>query len=333
MRQDEGSAAETPAEAGVDRTGEIDLSPSAAIERLDGWIDGLVSLLPNIVVALVVLAIFWFLGNVAKRQLQSRLVAHERSSLGMALGRIAKIVFTVLGFAFALTIVAPSIDLGTLVGSLGIGSVAIGFAFKDILQNWLAGMLILIRKPFVIGDQIEAAGFEGTVEEIETRATVLRTFNGEHVLIPNSTLYTNPVTVRTRTKLSRGEYVIGVGYDADIDEVLSLIEGELKAINGVASEPAPDAFAWELAESSVNIKARWWTKAERAEQVRIRGEAVRAIKIALDKAGVEIPFPQVVMNTPGGGGDVPAELRERAAKASKTSAKTLAKSGASDETA
>ena len=295
MRQDEGS---TPAAETTDTPEQIDLSPGAAIERVDGWLDGFMSMLPNLAVALVVFLIFWFLSGIAKRQVTKRFNEHGRESLGIAMGRIARIVLLVLGLAFALTIAAPSIDLGTLVGSLGIGSVAIGFAFKDILQNWLAGMLILIKKPFTIGDQIEAEGFEGTVEEIDTRATILRTFDGEHVLIPNSTLYTSPVTVRTRSKLSRGEYTVGVSYDANVDEVLDLIEGELNTINGIAEDPAPDAFAWELGESSVNIKARWWTSAERAEQVRIRGEAVRAIKLALDKAGVDIPFPTVTMSTP-----------------------------------
>ena len=294
--QQEGS--DTSTSGADDAPAQIDLSPGAAIERVDGWVDGFMSILPNLAVALVVFLIFWFLSGIAKRQVSQRFNDHGRESLGIAMGRIAGIVLLVLGLAFALTVAAPSIDLGTLVGSLGIGSVAIGFAFKDILQNWLAGMLILVKQPFRIGDQIEAEGFEGTVEEIDTRATILRTFNGEHVLIPNSTLYTSPVTVRTRSKLSRGEYTVGVSYDADIDQVLDLIEAQLGKINGIAEDPAPDAFAWELGESSVNIKARWWTSAERAEQVRIRGEAVRAIKLALDEAGVDIPFPTVSMNTP-----------------------------------
>ncbi len=296
MMQDQtNDAANAASDAvGADKAGEIDLSPGAAIERLDNWLDGLITMLPNIVVALMVLLFFWWLSGFAKRQVTTRFRDHERPSLGLALGRIAKIVFSVVGLALALTIVAPSIDLGTLVGSLGIGSVAIGFAFKDILQNWLAGMLILIRKPFTIGDQIEAGGFEGTVEEIETRATIIKTYDGEHVLIPNSQLYTNPVVVKTRTALSRGEYTVGISYDADIDEALSLMEAELGKINGIMDEPKPDAFAWELGDSSVNVKARWWTQAERAEQVRIRGEAVRAIKYALDEAGIEIPFPHVV---------------------------------------
>ena len=320
MRQDQGNRAPADAPEAApanDAPQEIDLSPGAAIERVDGWLDGLVSSLPNIVVALVVLVVFWMLSGFVSRQVKTRFADHERPSLGIALGRMAKIALVVLGVAFALMIVAPSIDLGTLVGSLGIGSVAIGFAFKDILQNWLAGMLILIRKPFSIGDQIEAQGFEGTVEEIETRATILKTYDGEHVLIPNSTLYTNPVTVRTRTKLSRGEYTIGVSYDADIDEVLGLIETELGKIHGVAEDPAPEAFAWELADSSVNIKARWWTKSQRAEQVRIRGAAVRAIKIALDKAGVDIPYPHVTMsNPPSAGSGKDAEDAQMAAAGS-----------------
>ena len=296
MRQDEGSASEKPADA----AGEVDLNPEAALERLDGWLDGFIALLPNIVLAIVVLVVFGLLSRVVAKQVRLRTREHGRPGLGIALARIAKIAFMVLGVALALMIVAPSIDLGTLVGSLGIGSVAIGFAFKDILQNWLAGMLILIRKPFAIGDQIKMDGYEGTVEEIETRATILKTFDGEHVLIPNSMLYTNPVTVRTRTKLSRGEYTVGVGYGDDLDGALDTIRAELAKIDGVAEDPAPEAFAWDLAESSVNIKARWWTSAERAQQVRIRGEAVRAIKLALDKQGIEIPFPQVVLNPAAG---------------------------------
>ena len=300
MRQDEQGS--TPADGEAAGAERIDVSPGALFDKLDSWLDGLVALLPNIAIAVLLLLAFWLAGKLIAKQLETRFRDHERPSLGLALARIAKIVVTVLGAALALTVVAPSIDLGTLVGSLGVGSVAIGFAFKDILQNWLAGMLILIRKPFTIGDQIEAQGFDGVVEEIETRATVLRTFNGEHVLIPNSQLYTNPVTVHTRTRLSRGEYVIGVGYGDDLDAAVELIEAELKKIDGVADDPAPDAFAWELGESSVNIKARWWTSAERAEQVRIRGRAVAAIKKALDKAGIDIPYPQMVLSQAGGSG-------------------------------
>ncbi|GLQ21160.1 mechanosensitive ion channel family protein [Algimonas porphyrae] len=287
----------------------VDFDPGEAFNRIDSWIDGFVSLLPNIGIAFILLMGFWFLSAFVKSQLIKRFRDHERPSLGMALGRLAKIAVIIAGCAIALAIIAPSIKLSTLIGSLGVGSVAIGFAFKDILQNWLSGLLILIRQPFKIGDQIEAAGFEGTVESIETRATILKTYNGEHAIIPNAELYTNSVLVKTKTSISRGEYMIGVSYDADIDEVLNLIRSELSKIEEVVDDPAPEAHTWELGDSSVNILARWWTRAEKAEQVRIRGLAVRGVKIALDKAGIDIPFPHLVSVRPGG--DETAQLDAR----------------------
>lgn len=276
----------------------VEFNPGEALERIDSWIDGFASLLPNIALATIILFIAWMASSFIKRQLIKQFRDHERPSLGLALGRLSKIALLIVGFAIALVIIAPSIKLSTLIGSLGIGSVAIGFAFKDILQNWLSGMLILIRQPFKIGDQIEAAGFEGTVESIETRATVLKTYNGEHAIIPNAELYTNSVLVKTKTHISRGEYTIGVSYDADIDQVTDLIEQELSKIDEIVDDPAPDAHVWELGDSSVNILARWWTKADRAEQVRVKGLAVRAVKIALDKAGIDIPYPHLVRIDP-----------------------------------
>ncbi|MGB6231707.1 MAG: mechanosensitive ion channel family protein [Litorimonas sp.] len=282
-------------------TGAVTLTPEVALDTLDRWIDGFMALLPNIAIALAIIALFWFIAKFVANTVVKRFENHERPSLGKAIARLAKIAVLVIGFAFALTVIAPSVKLSTLIGSLGVGSVAIGFAFKDILQNWLSGLLILLRQPFKIGDQIEAAGFEGTVEDIQTRATIIRTYNGEHAIVPNSALYTGSVLVKTKTSLSRGEYTIGVSYDADIDAVLDLIVTELKQIEGIADDPAPEAHTWELGESSVNILARWWTSAEKIEQVRIRGVAVRAVKLALDKAGVEIPYPHLVSVKPASG--------------------------------
>lgn len=272
----------------------VDFNTEAAVERVDAWLDGFIALLPNLGIGLLVLIIFWFISSFVKSQFVKRFRDHERPSLGIALGRLAKIAVLIVGFAITLAIIAPSIKLSTLVGSLGVGSVAIGFAFKDILQNWLSGLLILLRQPFKIGDQIEAAGFEGTVQSIETRATIIKTYNGEHAIIPNSELYTNSVLVKTKTNLSRGDYTIGISYDADVDQALDLIRSELSKIDEVVDDPAPEAHVWELADSSVNILTRWWTNAEKSEQVRIRGLAVRAIKLALDKADIEIPYPHLV---------------------------------------
>ncbi|MGB3456850.1 MAG: mechanosensitive ion channel family protein [Litorimonas sp.] len=292
---------ETDGETATD--GLTGFSPDAALERINGWIEGLMAMLPNLLLAAIILVLFGILAGFVKKQAVKRFRHHERPGLGKAVGRLLKIVVLVVGIAVALAVVAPSVKLSTLLGSLGVGSVAIGFAFKDILQNWLAGLLILLRQPFKLGDQIEAAGFEGTVEDIQTRATIVRTYNGEHAIIPNSKLYTESVLVKTKTSLSRGEYTIGVSYDADIDAVLELIKTELSKVDGIVGDPAPEAHTWELGDSSVNILARWWTQAEKAEQVRIRGLAVRAVKLALDKAGIDIPFPHLVSVPVAGGGE------------------------------
>lgn len=293
-----------PQDSSTDTEAALDFDPGAAVDRLDSWVDGFVGMLPNIGIALLILLLFWILSSFVKSQMIKRFRDHERPSLGMALGRLTKIAIMVAGSAIALAVIAPSIKLSTLIGSLGVGSVAIGFAFKDILQNWLSGLLILLRQPFTIGDQIEAAGFEGTVESIETRATVLKTYNGEHAIIPNSELYTNSVLVKTKTSISRGEYSIGVAYDADVDTVTELIRSELSKIEEITDDPAPEAHVWELGESSVNILARWWTRAEKSEQVRIRGLAVRGVKLALDKAGIEIPYPHLVAVRPSADKDM-----------------------------
>lgn len=273
-----------------DTPGEIDLNPGMAIERVDAWMDGAVKLLPNILVAIIVFILFFFIAKLIKAIIVKGAKSRERNNLGEVLGGFMRAVVTVFGGMIALTIVAPSLSAGELIGSLGIGSVAIGFAFQDILQNWLAGLLILIRQPFEVGDQIVANGYEGTVEHIETRATLIRTYDGQRAVIPNSEIYTNPVLVRTAFDKRRAQYDVGIGYSDDIDEACEIIQNVLSKIEGVHSEPAPEALPWDLAASWVTIRARWWVDSPRTNIVRTSSKAIRDIKLALDKAGIDMPY-------------------------------------------
>jgi small-conductance mechanosensitive channel len=191
----------------------------------------------------------------------------------------------VLGLLVVATIIFPSVKPADVLATLGIGSVAIGFAFKDILQNWLSGLLILYRQPFRSGDQIRSGEFEGTVERIEARATLIKTYDGQRVVIPNSDIYTRAVTVRTAFPMRRSEYDVGIGYGDDIEEACRVILEALRQIDGVASEPEPEAFAWALDASSVNIKVRWWSESHRLNVVHVQGRVLTAIKRALSDAG------------------------------------------------
>jgi small-conductance mechanosensitive channel len=159
-------------------------------------INGAISLLPNMALAIVIFVLFLFIASAAKsvvRRFSQR--RQRRLSLGLLLGQLAHTTVSVLGFLIALSVVAPSFHASDLIKMLGIGSVAIGFAFQNILQNFLAGILLLLQEPFKLGDQISVTGLEGRVDDIQTRATVITTADGHRAVIPNAVLFTNPVVV------------------------------------------------------------------------------------------------------------------------------------------
>jgi small conductance mechanosensitive channel len=186
----------------------------------------------------------------------------------------------------------PSFKAGDLIQLLGISSVAIGFAFRDILQNFLAGILILLTEPFQIDDQIVFKEFEGTVENIQTRATTIRTYDGRRIVIPNSELFTNSLTVNTAFENRRLEYDIGIGYGDDIDRAKQLILEAIHETEGVLPQPAPDAIVVDLAASTVNIRARWWIKPpRRAPALDLQDGVLTAIKSKLTANGIDLPFP------------------------------------------
>ena len=196
-----------------------------------------------------------------------------------------------VGALVALVIAIPSFKPAQLIQILGISGVAIGFAFRDILQNFLAGILILLTEPFRLSDQIVVGAYEGTVEEIETRATSIRTYDGRRVVIPNSELFTLSVTVNTAFETRRLQYDVGIGYGDDIAHARAVIIEALGGVHGVLHEPAPEALVVDLAGSTVNIRARWWINPPRRTDVVRIDEALHAIKDALTAAGVDLPFP------------------------------------------
>lgn len=252
-----------------------------------------VALLPRIGVALVVFVIFFFIAR-GVRSIVRRLSWRNGhpTGLGMVLGRLSQWTLVLIGFLIGTTIVFPSLKADDLFQLLGIGSVAIGFAFRDILQNFLAGILILLTRPFVIGDQIIFGEYEGTVEEIETRATFIRTYDGRRVVIPNAQLFTGSVEVNTAYDVRRLEYDIGIGYGDDIETARGLILDAMRGVDGVLHDPAPDAIVVELAASSVNIRARWWIRPpRRADALDLQDKVITTIKNTLVANGIDLPYP------------------------------------------
>ncbi|MEG3880286.1 mechanosensitive ion channel family protein [Microcoleus sp. herbarium7] len=266
---------------------------SAVWDKIQSMINGFIVLLPNMVLALIVFAIFFFVGRAIKRVVR-RLTRNHRQArnLGLVLGRLAQGITVLIGLFVALSIVIPTFRAGDLIQLLGISGVAIGFAFRDILQNFLAGILILLTEPFQIEDQIVFKNFEGTVENIETRATTIRTYDGRRIVIPNAELFTNSVTVNTAFDNRRMEYDVGIGYGDDLDRAKQLMLEAIHSVDEVLNDPAPDVLLLELAGSSVNIRARWWiAPPRRIDALRSRDKVLSAIKKKLTANGIDLPFP------------------------------------------
>jgi len=264
------------------------------IERVQDMVAGFVRMLPQLVIALVVILLTWAIAHIVRsitKNIAGR--AGVRPSLVALFMTLSGIVVWLFGILVSLAVVLPGVTAASLLTVIGFGSVAIGFAFKDIFENFLAGILIMMRKKMRIGDHIECEGEEGRVEQITLRETYLRGLDSQLTIVPNSFLFKNPVRIITDADLRRHEVIVGVAYGTDLDQAAEVIGGAVRAIDLVNRARPVEVFAREFADSSINFTIRWWSGSKQVEMHRSRDQVVRAIKRALDAAGIEIPFPQI----------------------------------------
>lgn len=253
----------------------------------------IVAALPRLALAIAVLAGFYAVARLLRRAARRLSMNYGRhAAVGLVLGRLAQFAIVLLGVLVAATIIFPSFRVGDMVEVLGLTSVALGFAFRDILQNFLAGILILWTRPFVIDDQIIYKDFEGTVTDIQTRATFIETYDGRRIVIPNAELFTNAVTVNTANARRRMEHDIGIGVGDDIERARAVVLESLRRIEGVESSPPPDVCVVDLADSSVKLRVRWWIEPpRRADVVAARDRVLTQLKARLIEEGIDLPFP------------------------------------------
>jgi len=248
--------------------------------------DSFLSRLPSLLVAVIVFLLFYF-GSVLLSRIIRRATRDNRRNLGVVFARLSGAAVVLVGLLIAFSIVAPSFEAGDLIKVLGIGSVAIGFAFQNILQNFLAGLLLLWAEPFRVGDQIKLDTFEGTVEDIQTRATTIKTYDGRRVVIPNAELFIHSVTVNTAFEIRRWEYELSTKAPHSLAELKSFLVDTLAKVDGVLPEPAPEALVIDLGDADagiVKLRLTWWTKNPRQhEMVASHDRVLTAIRDALQK--------------------------------------------------
>lgn len=258
------------------------------------------------VASAVILAAAIALGIVLERIIR-RFVRRGDADHGIVriAGSLVRNITILVGLIYALETL--DVRLTPLLGALGIGGLAIAFAAQSILENTFASLLLRTRRPFRRGDQISTAGFDGTVVEVNYRTVVLRTYDGERVLVPCSQVLGNPIVNHTATGMRRTTFPIGVAYDTDLEAAQRVVVEAVRAVEGVRHSPPPEALVSSFDESTITISLRYWHPPESASFWRIRSAVAIAVKRALDEAGVEIPFPQVDMRVVGSAADGQAE--------------------------
>ncbi len=225
--------------------------------------------LPALAVAIVVFVIFYTLSLLTDRIIRKSVPRH-RQNLGVVFARLMGGATILLGFLVAFSIVAPSFQAADLIKILGIGGVAIGFAFQNILQNFLAGLLLLWAEPFRVGDEIKLDIYEGTVEEIQARATIIKTYDARRVVIPNADLFTHSVIVNTALNMRRWEYDLTVNAPGNSQELKSLLLAAIRTTPGVLSQPSPEALLLDFVAASpdvVKLRLLWWTQDSHQHQM------------------------------------------------------------------
>ena len=262
------------------------------MEQVNAMTEGFIKTLPMMGIAVIVLILTWIVSKII-RMMMSKVLdrSHLRPSLKTLILTLTKLGVWIVGGLIALAIIFPSLTPAKLLAALGLGSIAIGFAFQDVFENFLAGVMIMLRKPMRIGDFIECEGFEGKIEEIHIRESFIRQTDGQLVLVPNSYLFKNPVYVRTHLKERRFTLVCGVGYGEDVAEAKSVIEKSLQGLSTINYDKPVEVYASEFNSSSVDFTIRWWSGSKPVDMYKSRDEVIIAIKKALDDADIEIPFP------------------------------------------
>ncbi|MBF7051833.1 mechanosensitive ion channel family protein [Halomonas sp. KAO] len=263
--------------------------------EVEQYLRGLVEASPRLLAAVALILVTWGMARLLGA-LVSRLArrARLRRNLIDVLAMLTHLTVWLIGLLVAITLVFPTVTPAKALTTLGLGSLAVGFAFKDIFENFLAGLLILWREPFKIGDHIavEEHEVEGLVELITVRDSHIRRTDGQRIVVPNALLFENPVIVRTDRDVRRTSIIVGIAYDEDVDAAREVIGDAVRHVDSVRDDVRDiQVFAKAFGESSIDFEVTWWTGSKPVDIRSSRDQVVAAIKRALDEHGIEIPFP------------------------------------------
>ncbi len=270
-------------------TTKLDMTP--VIQRLLDELYGLLAALPLLLLAILVIAIAWAAGSWLSRRALLARVAQRNPFLQDLARTTVRWAVLATGMLIALEIMNATALVGAVLGTAGVLGVALGFAFKDILENYLAGILMSLRQPFAPRDHVVIDGNEGIVVALTSRATVLMTLDGNHLRLPNALVFRSVMLNYTRNPSRRFEFDVGIGVEEDLVRAQNIGVGELKRCDGVMDTPPPRAFISALGDSNVQVRFHGWVDQRSHDFMMVKSEAIRRVKLALEAADMDMPEP------------------------------------------
>jgi small conductance mechanosensitive channel len=271
----------------------INQAVEPVVEKLQSWSDTLLGLLPNLVVAILLLILAWIAGRLARR-LATRVArrADARSAIVRLLGTLTFLGVLGLGVFIALGVLELDKTVTSLLAGAGVVGLALGFAAQSLAANVISGTVISLRRPFREGDLVESGAHFGTVSRIDLRVTHIERADGQVVLIPNRDVLENPLINFSTHPPRRVEVEVGVTYDADLDEVRAVTIDAVEAVQGRLEERDVEVYFREFGGSSINVLTRFWVPDDRQSGVlAAQSDAIRRIHRAYAAHGITIPFP------------------------------------------
>jgi small-conductance mechanosensitive channel len=280
-------------------------------ERLLLELYRLLAALPLLLVALVLVALAGYVGGWLSRRTAIDRLARRRPFLTDLTRTTVRWGVTALGVLAALELLDATAMVGALLGTAGILGVALGFAFKAILENYLAGILMSVRQPFSLRDHVVIEGNEGTVMAMTSRATILMTPDGNHLRLPNALVFRGVTLNYTRNPSRRFEFDVGIGVEEDLLLAQQIGVEEMLRIDGVMDSPPPRAFIDSLGDSNVAVRFQGWVDQGSRDFAMVKSEAIRRVKLALEAGGMDMPEPiyRVQLREPEVAGPKPAKPR------------------------
>ena len=244
--------------------------------------------LPSLVGATIVAGITWGIAKLVRYIAYSWAKKTEGdSNTELLIGRLSYGGVWIVGIVIALGVMG--LDFGALLGALGLTSVAIGFSLKDVLSNYISGVILLAARPFRINDQVVIGSYEGTITQIQLRATTMKTYDGRVVYIPNQEVFQASVINNTASPRRRSSVMVGIDYAEDISKAIAVISEVLIEVKEVEANPSPDVLVSELAASTVNLEIRFWVDSRRSGFLATTSKVAQAVKEALETEGIDMP--------------------------------------------